>query len=39
MGMFDYYEPSERFTCATCGQPLEDQWQGKGGTNALLVWR
>ena len=39
MGMFDYYEPSERFSCSTCGEPLRDRWQGKDGINALLVWR
>lgn len=36
--MFDWYEPSEEFTCAACGRPL-GVWQGKDGPNALFVWR
>ncbi|MGH9197951.1 MAG: hypothetical protein ACRD1T_19715, partial [Acidimicrobiia bacterium] len=27
------------FRCSTCGEPLRQRWQGKDGTNALLVWR
>lgn len=38
MGMFDYYEPVPPLRCPVCATPLTE-WQGKQGTNLLLVWR
>lgn len=36
--MFDHYEPVPPLACPFCDWPL-DEWQGKDGTSALLVWR
>ncbi|MGH1376979.1 MAG: hypothetical protein ACRBCK_11605 [Alphaproteobacteria bacterium] len=38
MGMFDYYQPTEKIKCPKCGYQLKE-WQGKGGHCALLVWQ
>ncbi len=38
MGMFDYYIPDPPLRCPVCGSALDD-WQGKDGPNALMVWQ
>ncbi len=38
MGMFDHYIPDPPLCCPVCGSALDD-WQGKDGPNALMVWR
>ncbi len=38
MGMFDEYVPDPPLCCPACGSQLNG-WQGKGGPNALMVWR
>jgi hypothetical protein len=38
MGMFDHYIPDPPLDCPVCGNTLDD-WQGKDGPSALMVWR
>ena len=38
MGMFDHYIPDPPLRCPVCGSSPDD-WQGKDGPNALMVWR
>ena len=38
MGMFDYYQPSEKIFCPDCKIELGD-WQGKDSICALLLWK
>ena len=38
MGMFDYYQPSEKIFCPFCNVEL-NEWQGKDADCALLLWK
>jgi hypothetical protein len=38
MGMFDWYQPAQKYACPVCGIPLKI-WQGKDGPCGLFVWQ
>ncbi len=38
MGMFDYYQLSEKILCPVCNVELKE-WQGKDADCALLLWK
>jgi len=38
MGMFDWYQPSEKLQCPVCKVELKE-WQGKDSICALLLWK
>ena len=38
MGMFDWYQPSEKLQCPVCKITLTE-WQGKDAACGLFVWK